>query len=285
VKLKDVAWIPVNLFQLFWLGAFTTFCFFPAMLSVLLTGNPEAAFSLGRTFWAPMNLRMGFSTLTVEGRENLPVGHDGVVVMMNHQSMIDILVAWMILPTGPRFVAKKALSYVPVIGMFMWAMGMVAIDRSNRHAAIKALRKAQHVVKQGRILACFPEGTRTRDGRVGPFKKGVFVVAQKTGAPIVPIALEGCATLVPRTGWRPRPAALRAKIGKPIDGTGLKRDELMRRVHAAIVDLNVEIGGPGGDKTRPIAQHEDGDDRAGAASGRAPRGDGKDNDEAGSAAA
>jgi 1-acyl-sn-glycerol-3-phosphate acyltransferase len=266
VKLKDVAWIPVNVFQLLWLGAFTTFCFFPSMLTVLVTGNPEAAFSLGRTFWGPLNLTMGFSTLTVEGKENLPPAHDGVVVMMNHQSMIDILVAWMVLPTGPRFVAKKVLSYVPVIGLFMWAMGMVPIDRSNRHAAIKALRKAQDVVKKGRILACFPEGTRTRDGFVGPFKKGVFVVAQKTGAPIVPIALHGCATLVPRTGWRPRPAALRAKVGKPIDATGLKRDELMRRVHAAIIDLNLELGGPGGDRSRPIASNDDDDRNASTAS-------------------
>ncbi len=262
VKLKDVVWIPVNLFQLFWLGAFTTFCFFPSMLTVLVTGNPEAAFSLGRTFWGPINLQMGFSSLTVEGRENLPPAHEGAVVMLNHQSMIDILVAWMVLPTGPRFVAKKALSYVPVIGLFMWAMGMVPIDRKNRHAAIKALRKAQDVVKKGRILACFPEGTRTHDGRVAPFKKGVFVVAQKTGAPIVPIALHGCATLVPRTGWRPRPASVRAKVGKPIDATGLSRDELMRRVHAAIIDLNVELGGAGGDKSRPIATNED-DDRGG----------------------
>ena len=268
VKLKDVPWIPVNLFQLFWLGAFTAFCFFPSMLTVLVTGNPEAAFSLGRTFWGPINLQMGFSSLTIEGKENLPPAHEGAVVMLNHQSMIDILVAWMVVPTGPRFVAKKVLSYVPVIGLFMWAMGMVPIDRSNRHAAIKALRKAQDVVKKGRILACFPEGTRTRDGRVAPFKKGVFVVAQKTGAPIVPIALHGCATLVPRTGWRPRPAMLRAKVGKPIDATGLKRDELMRLVHAAIIDLNVEIGGPGGDKSRPIASTEE-DDRGASASAKA----------------
>ncbi len=258
MKLKDIAWIPVNVFQLFWLAAFTTFCFFPAMLLPLVTGNREAGFAVGRLLWSPLNLWMGLSTLTVEGRENLPERDQGFVAMMNHQSMIDIAVAFLVLPSGPHFVAKKMLSYVPVIGLFMWAMGMVPIDRQNRHAAIKALRKAQAVVQNGNILACFPEGTRTRDGRVAPFKKGVFVVAQRTGAPIVPIALEGCATLVPRTGWRPRPAALRAKIGKPIETRGVNRDELMRQVHSAIVALNLDIGGPGGDTSRPIAQNEDG---------------------------
>jgi 1-acyl-sn-glycerol-3-phosphate acyltransferase len=261
-RVKDLLWVPINVLQAVWMVAFTGFCFVPGMLTVLVTGNPEAAFSLGRAFWGPLNLKMGFSSLTIEGREHLPPAGAPFVAMMNHQSMIDIIVAWMVLPTGPRFVAKKVLLYVPVVGVFMWVMGMVPIDRSNRHAAIAALRKAQDVIKRGRILAVFPEGTRTKDGRVLPFKKGVFVVAQKANAPIVPIALEGCATLVPRTGWKPRPSQLRVKIGAPIDARGVPRDELMARVRTAIIDLNVGAGGLGGDKTTIIATSDDDAPRA-----------------------
>lgn len=264
-RVKDLLWVPINLLQALWMVGFTGFCFIPGMLTVLVTGNPEAAFSMGRAFWGPLNLMMGFSSITIEGREHLPPAGSPFVAMMNHQSMIDIIVAWMILPTGPRFVAKKVLLYVPVVGLFMWVMGMVPIDRSNRHAAIAALRKAQDVIKQGRILAVFPEGTRTRDGRVLPFKKGVFVVAQKANAPIVPISLEGCATLVPRTGWKPRPSHVRVKIGAPIDARGVPRDELMGRVRSAIIDLNLASGGPGGDKTTHIAASEDDAPRAAAA--------------------
>lgn len=256
-RLKDLLWMPVNALQALWMVGFTGFCFIPGMLTVLVTGNPEAAFSMGRAFWGPLNLKMGFSSITIEGREHLPAAGTPFVAMMNHQSMIDIIITWMILPTGPRFVAKKVLLYVPVVGLFMWVMGMVPIDRSNRHAAIAALRKAQDVIKQGRILAVFPEGTRTRDGRVLPFKKGVFVVAQKANAPIVPIALEGCATLVPRTGWKPRPSAVRVRIGAPIDARGVPRDVLMERVRSAIIDLNVAAGGPGGDKATVIASSDD----------------------------
>jgi 1-acyl-sn-glycerol-3-phosphate acyltransferase len=256
-RMKDILWIPVNALQALWMVGFTAFCFVPGMLTVLFTGNSEAAFSMGRAFWGPLNLRMGFSSLTIEGREHLPPAGAPFVAMFNHQSMIDIIVAWLVLPTGPRFVAKKQLLYVPVVGLFMLVMGMVPIDRSNRHAAIAALRKAQDVIKRGRILAVFPEGTRTRDGRVMPFKKGVFVVAQKANAPILPIALEGCATLVPRTGWHPRPSKLRVMVGAPIDARGMSRDALMRACHSAIIDQNVAIGGPGGDKGNPIAASED----------------------------
>lgn len=256
-RLKDILWMPINGLQALWMVGFTGFCFVPGMITAMVTGNTEAAFSMGRSFWGPLNLRMGLSTLSIEGQENLPPAGAPFVAMFNHQSMIDIILAWMVLPTGPRFVAKKVLMYVPVVGLFMWVMGMVPIDRSNRHAAIAALRKAQDVIKQGRILAVFPEGTRTRDGRVRPFKKGVFVVAQKANAPIVPIAFEGCATLVPPTGWRPRPAALRVRIGAPIDPRGMSRDALMAKARSAIIDLNVLAGGKGGDHATVIAANED----------------------------
>jgi 1-acyl-sn-glycerol-3-phosphate acyltransferase len=250
---KDLLWIPVNLFQALWMVGFIAVLFIPTMLTGALTGNREALFSMGRAFWGPWNLRMGFSSLTVEDRHKLPPPGQPYVMMMNHQSMVDILVAWMLLPVGPHFVAKKALLFVPLVGQFMWLTGMIAVDRSNRHAAIAALRRAQDVIKGGHVLSVFPEGTRTRDGRIAPFKKGVFVVAQKAGAPIVPIAIEGPGLLVPRTGWKPRPVALKAKVGDPIDPTGLSREEVMRRVRDALITMNEEIGGPGGDRDSVVA--------------------------------
>lgn len=256
-RVKDILWIPVNALQFLWMCGFTAVIFTPVMLTFLFTGNPEAAFSVGRAFWGPLNLHFGFSKLVIENEENLPKGGQPCVVMLNHQSMIDILVAWLLLPTGPKFVAKAELLYVPIVGWFMKAVGMVAIDRKNRHAAIAALRKAHDYIQEGHILTCFPEGTRTKDGFIGPFKKGVFVVAQRTAAPIVPIAIDNCAKLVPVKGWKPRPTTLRAKIGRPIDATGLSRDELMRRVRDEMIDLNLALGGMGGDKANAIAVDEE----------------------------
>ena len=83
------------------------------------------------------------------------------------------------------------------------------------------------------------------------------MVAQRTAAPIVPIAIDNCSLLVPVKGWRPRPAVLRAKVGKPIDATGLTRDELMRRVRDEMIDLHLALGGKGGDKSNVIARDEE----------------------------
>lgn len=256
-RIKDLLWMPVNALQFLWMCGFTAVLFPPVMLTFLFTGNPETAWSTGRAFWAPLNILFGFSKLVVEDAENLPAPHTPCVVMFNHQSMIDILVAWMLLPTGPKFVAKAELLYIPLVGQFMKAVGMIAIDRKNRHAAIAALRKAHDYIQEGHILTCFPEGTRTKDGFIGPFKKGVFVVAQRTQAPIVPIAIDNCATLVPVKGWKPRPATLRAKVGKPIDATGMTRDALMKRVRDEMIDLQLAIGGKGGDKDNAIAVDEE----------------------------
>ena len=257
-RVSDLGWFLVNLFQLLWLGAFTLFCFPPTMLVFAVTGNHEASFAVGRVFWGPLNMRFGFSSIDVRGKENLPPPGQPYVMMLNHQSMIDILVVWLICSTGPRFMAKKVLAYVPIVGVFMWAMGMVTIDRSNRHAAIAALRRAQAVVKSGHVLCAFPEGTRTRDGQIGPFKKGVFVVAQRSGVPIIPVAIDGAHILLPRNGWKPRPAVVRVNIGAPIStATRVRREVLIRQVRDAIIDLHLGIGGPGGNRALAIAGDDD----------------------------
>lgn len=257
-RVKDILWVPVNALQFLWMCGFIAILFPPVMLTFLFTGNPETAFATGRAFWGPLNMMFGFSKIEITGAENLPKGGEPCVVMLNHQSMVDILVAWLLLPTGPKFVAKAELLHVPLIGLFMKAMGMIAIDRKNRHAAIAALRKAHDFIQEGHILTCFPEGTRTRDGNIGPFKKGVFVVAQRTAAPIVPIAIDKCDVLVPIKGWKPRPTTVKVNVGAPIDASKLTRDELMRRVRNDIIDLHVAIGGRGGDKDNAIAVDEEG---------------------------
>jgi 1-acyl-sn-glycerol-3-phosphate acyltransferase len=247
-------WALVNVLQMVWFVVFTGFLFVPTMMTVALCGNTEAAFGLGRALWGPLNLRFGFAGLIIEGREHLPAAGTPYVMMLNHQSMIDIVVVWLLARTGPRFVAKKALLYVPLIGWFMWLMGMVPVDRGNRAEAIKALRRVGKVLKQGHVLACFPEGTRTRDGRIGPLKKGVFLAAMAARVPIVPVAIEGCAILVPADGWRPRPVQLRARVGAPISTDGRNRDDVIRDVRNSLIDLHLTIGGRGGDKNiDPVA--------------------------------
>jgi 1-acyl-sn-glycerol-3-phosphate acyltransferase len=102
----------------------------------------------------------------------------------------------------------------------------------------------------------YPKSTRTRDGRVLPFKKGPFVMAIQAGVPIVPVAIEGGSRLLPRSSLRVRPGVVRIKLGAPIPTAGLTqadRDALIKRVRDAIIDLNLAIGGRGGDKGETVA--------------------------------
>lgn len=258
--IKRIGWIVINTLQLIWLGLFSAWCFVVVMILYATTWNPDCALSIARYMYGPVNVFLGFSSVVVEGKENVPRDRP-YVLMMNHQSMGDIMVAWMITPVPVRFIAKHVLRFVPVVGWTMMIFNMVSIDRGNAHDAARALKKAARVLKNGTSLCAFPEGTRTRDGRIGPFKRGVFLLAMKAGVPIVPVAMEGCATFVPRTGWNPRPVTIRVKIGTPVETVapvvegaaapetkGPTREEVMRKVRDAIIDMNVEIGGAGGDK-------------------------------------
>jgi 1-acyl-sn-glycerol-3-phosphate acyltransferase len=257
MTVKDFLWIPVNVLQAAWLAVFSLFCFVVVMTVYALTWNPDGALSVARVIYGPVNMTFGFSRMVVEGREHIPADKP-YILMMNHQSAADIMVAWMITPTPVRFIAKHVLSYVPVVGWTMWIFGMVSIDRGDAHSSAKALKKAARVLRNGRSLCAFPEGTRTRDGRIGPFKKGVFLLATKAGVPIVPVAAVGLDVFMPAKGWHPRPAAIRVKIGAPIptEGEGeaaVQRDALIKQVRDAMIDMSLEIGGAGGDKERAIA--------------------------------
>ena len=248
--LVSIGWKLVNAAQAVWLAGFSLFNFLVVMVLLAFTWNPDSALSLARHTWGPVNVFLGFSRLVIEGGDNIPRDRP-YVMMMNHQSMGDILVAWLITPTPVRFIAKRMLRYVPVVGWILIIFGMVSIDRGNAHDAARALKKAARVLKKGTSLCAFPEGTRTRDGKIGPFKRGVFLLAMKAGVPIVPVALEGCGVFVPRTGWRPRPVTIRAKIGVPIETTGddATRDQVIKRVRDALIDMNLDIGGLGGNKS------------------------------------
>jgi 1-acyl-sn-glycerol-3-phosphate acyltransferase len=252
--IKRIGWRVINTLQLLWLGFFSAWCFVVVMVLYAITWNPDCALSVARHLYGPVNVFLGFSSVVVDGKDNVPRDRP-YVLMMNHQSMGDIMVAWMITPVPVRFIAKHMLRFVPVVGWTMMIFNMVSIDRGNAHDAARALKKAARVLKNGTSLCAFPEGTRTRDGRIGPFKRGVFLLAMKAGVPIVPVAMEGCATFVPRTGWNPRPVTIRVKIGTPVETSASapgesapSRDEVMRKVRDAIIDMNVQIGGAGGEK-------------------------------------
>jgi 1-acyl-sn-glycerol-3-phosphate acyltransferase len=245
----------LNFIQLLYLIVWTVFWISLAILVSLFTLNREAALVMARRFWGP-GLRWGaMARLEVDPLPGIDFTRPHVYVM-NHQSMFDIPVAFITIPQNIRFVAKQILKYVPFLGWYMWMTGMVFVDRGHREKAIVSLKLAGERIRGGASILVYPEGTRSQDGSILPFKKGPFVVAIEAGVPIVPVAIEGTGKVLPRDGFRLRPGTVRVKLGEEITTTGLSqddRDALMYRVRAALIDLHRQIGGAGGDKANAVA--------------------------------
>src|SRR5690606_30789925 len=130
-----------------------------------------------------------------------------LVLMSNHRSYYDIPTVFRAVPGRVRMVAKKELFRVPIFGPAMLASGFVKVDRERRESAIASLRESQRLLESGTRVWIAPEGTRSRDGRLGPFKSGGFHLALSAGVPILPMALEGTEKILPHDGVRVRKGA------------------------------------------------------------------------------
>jgi len=157
----------------------------------------------------------------VEGWEELPesirTGQQPVVFMCNHASLLDPPFLVTAIPIPAVYIAKKEVRWMPFIGWAVAAAGMIFIDRKDREKAIAGLQRAAQEVRSGKNVVIFPEGTRTRTGELGPFKKGGFILAQDAGVPIVPMAIEGTFRVLPRGMWMLRPGRCNAAFGQPVD--------------------------------------------------------------------
>jgi 1-acyl-sn-glycerol-3-phosphate acyltransferase len=236
-------------FLILWLVFWITI----AGLSAILTLNGEVPLMMARRFWGPMHWRITGSPLHVEPLPDIDWSKPHIF-LMNHQSALDIPVAFAVLPVNIRFIAKHVLKYVPFLGWYMAMTGMIFINRSNRHEALRSLQLAGERIRAGSNLLAFPEGTRSRDGRILPFKKGSFVLALEAQVPIIPMAIEGTLAMLPTGSLHLRRSPVRVKVGAPISTAGRTaedRDALVREVRATIIRLHQDIGGVGGEPDVP----------------------------------
>jgi 1-acyl-sn-glycerol-3-phosphate acyltransferase len=138
------------------------------------------------------------------------------VFIANHQSHVDIVALFVGLPMDVGFLAKKELKRVPFLGQAMVAGGHVFIDRAVRASARAAVAEAAGEVAAGSSIVVFPEGTRSREDAVQPFKKGGFHLARAAGVPIVPVGLRGTRAMMGRDDWGVRPGYVEVHIGAPV---------------------------------------------------------------------
>lgn len=218
-----------------------------SLLAILLTLDPGASVWVARRLWSPILLWIGGVRLVVHGQENVDPKRPTVYVS-NHQSALDIPAHFVAVPVNFRYVAKHTLAWVPFIGWYLWLAGHILINRSNQAAAFASLDRAARKIRAGTSIFLYPEGTRSEDGHILPFKKGPFALALKARVPICPVTIEGSDRVMPRGTWRITPGVVQVKIGKPIDTTGFAEDDregLARVVREAIIAQSLELGGKG----------------------------------------
>lgn len=177
-----------------------------------------------------------FAWIRVHGSEHVEAGGT-YVYMANHSSLIDTPALFAYLPYQFRIMAKRGLFWVPFMGWHLWTAGHFPIDRGDARKTARSVRHVIDGVKSGVSLAVFPEGTRTADGRLQPFKSGAFKIALRAGVPIVPVAIRGTFALLPKTTLAPRPGRVDVIIGEPIETapyTDKTLPELMARTRDAI---------------------------------------------------
>ena len=194
--------------------------------------NPRITSFICGTIWARLNGYLTPIRVKVTGRENIDQTQSYVIVA-NHQSQYDIFVLYGWLGIDFKWVMKQELRKVPGIGIGCEKVGHIFIDRSNHEKALASLRAAKEKIVNGTSVIFFPEGTRSRDGSLGVFKKGAFKMAVDLRLPILPITIVGTRDILPTDSVDLFPGRARMIIHKPIDTGGYKDDNLDELVDRA----------------------------------------------------
>ena len=178
-------------------------------------------------------MRVGYHAV---GMERLDP-RQSYIFMMNHQSWFDIFTVYGWLPYFFKWIMKADLRRIPFVGRACESAGHIFINRESPKAAQRSLEKAKSVLRHGVSVVIFPEGTRSRDGRLGRFKRGGFKIATDLGLPVVPVTLRGCFERMPRGTFAVKPGRIDMVVHAPIDVSAHSADtipDLMQQTWDAI---------------------------------------------------
>ncbi len=228
---------------LVWIGiALATLAFgLPAIFAAFVPPRGDW-FLLFARGWSRTILALAGVRVRVLHPERLRSGRS-VVLVANHESFADILVLLAHVPLQVRFLAKRGVFRVPVLGWSIRAAGFIPVDRGDRARSTATFDAALARLQGGRSLVIFPEETRTRTGGLSPFKKGAALLALRSGLPLLPVGLAGTMRVLPRTTLVPTAGPVVVCAGEPIpvEGLGAKdRAEVTALARAAIESLRAE---------------------------------------------
>ena len=186
-----------------------------ALLDYRITAENASAAQAYPRLWARLLTWIAGVHIRVEGMDR--IDPDTTYVFAgNHSSQFDIYAFQAAFAHDFRWIAKKELFRIPLFGQAMRKVGFISIDRSHGRRALKSLNLAAQRIVGGSSVLIFPEGTRSRDGRLQPFKAGAILLAIRAGVPVVPIGFNGASRILPKGSFLPRGGEIVLRVGEPI---------------------------------------------------------------------
>ena len=201
------------LFILLWL-----FSIFMSIVVSMDVSEKEHIFNAIERYFSRIAFKLLGMKIEIEGVENIPQG-EPVIFISNHQSMMDIKLTLACIPTNISFVAKESIFNVPLLGAYMRVSGHIPIKRNeDRKAYTSLLAAIINLTTKKKSLIVFPEGTRSEDGQLGAFKRGISLIILKSGRRVVPMAIDGSNQFMPKRGFLSHPDKryVRISFGKPL---------------------------------------------------------------------
>jgi len=210
-----------------------------ALYKTIILGRDADSVQGLAAWWASSICRASGVKVTASGIEQLDP-EKPYIFAANHQSQFDIFALQASLGFNFRWLAKKELFKVPIWGTAMRRAGYIPIDRSHGRQAIKSLEEAAQRIGAGTSVIIFPEGTRSRDGKIHDFKAGAMLLAIKSGVPLVPVAIIGTYAILPKGKLLMRPGKVEIRVGHPIETKNCSskdKHRLAATLHDHVVDL------------------------------------------------
>jgi 1-acyl-sn-glycerol-3-phosphate acyltransferase len=204
------------------------------ILRSLITGDPNFMYQTGMKVLRGTLWILGVRVRSA-GLENIPAGV--CVFAANHVSNVDPIAFVPAIPRRVALLAKKQVFRIPILSTAMRMAKLIPVDREDREAAAASVETAVKYLREGLSFAIYPEGTRSRDGRLQPFKKGAFLMAIRAGVPVVPVSIVGAQDLMRKGEWFVRPGDVLVRFGPAVDAskyTEHHRGELLARVQELV---------------------------------------------------
>lgn len=233
---------------LLWRGLISPIAFITAGLSAIYSlilapfMGPKRAFFYTSRLWVRLQMFLCGIDLEGIGYEDLPLdiqnGTQSAIFMSNHQSLMDPPFVLYFIKANAVFMAKKEVKWMPGIGWGAWAAGFIFVDRKNREKALQSVKEAAETIRKGRSVTLFPEGTRSKDGQLGTFKKGGFALAMDAQVPVVPMALDGGRQILPKGSLLPMPGQFKVAFGTVLHPKDFEsREALMAATQKQVEEL------------------------------------------------